>query len=92
MESHHDQRVIPSKTTSSPPASLAFPLIYVGWTFLHGVLAGWYPYPFADVATLGYPTVLKNMVAILVAFLIIAAIIKTIDGLAGRRTAGATGT
>ena len=35
--------------------ALGFPPLYAVWTLVHGALTGWYPYPFLDVAELGYP-------------------------------------
>jgi hypothetical protein len=50
-------------------AALVFPLLYVVWTLVHGVLTGWYPYPFLDVADLGYPRTLINVAGLIAIFL-----------------------
>jgi hypothetical protein len=47
---------------------LTYPLIYVIFTAVHGAITGFYPYPFVDVAQLGYPRVLMNTAGLLVAF------------------------
>lgn len=50
-------------------ASLGFPAAYALWILVHGALTGWYPYFFLDVAELGYPHALLNIVGLVGAFL-----------------------
>lgn len=38
---------------------------------VHGAATGWYTYPFLDVADLGYPRVLANIVGLVLVFLIL---------------------
>ena len=64
---------------------LIYPLAYVGWTVLRGWRTGEYPYPFADVNALGYPTVFVNAAMILAGFLVLGLIAVAIDHLLGRR-------
>lgn len=40
--------------------SLAFPILWFGYTLARGELTPWYPYPFVDVASHGYARVLVN--------------------------------
>jgi hypothetical protein len=40
--------------------ALLWPLLWFGYTLVHGGLSGWYPYPFVDIATHGYGRVLTN--------------------------------
>lgn len=40
--------------------SLAFPIGWLGYTLVRGEITPWYPYPFVDVVSDGYPTVLVN--------------------------------
>jgi len=47
---------------------LIYPLIYILYTAVHGAITGFYPYPFVNVAELGYPRVLINTAGLLVAF------------------------
>lgn len=47
---------------------LALPVLYVGWTLLHGAYSGYYPYPFVNVSRLGYEQVLINIGGLIVAF------------------------
>jgi len=49
-------------------AWLGFPLAYVIWTFVHGAVSGFYPYPFVNVAALGYAAVLLNIAGLFVVF------------------------
>lgn len=52
---------------SDLPRMLLWPVAWIGWTLLHGELAGWYPYGFVDVGKHGYGTVLGVVLGILVA-------------------------
>lgn len=53
-------------------ACLPYPAAYAVYALLRGAADGWYPYPFVDVATLGYPRVAINACAIFAAFAVIA--------------------
>ena len=50
-------------------AALGFPAAYLVWTLIHGAVSGWYPYPFIDVADLGYARTLVNIVGLVLLFL-----------------------
>ena len=50
---------------------LAFPVIYLGWTFIHGAFSGFYPYPFLNGAELGNARVLLNEAGLLLIFLVL---------------------
>ena len=39
---------------------LVVPLVWFGYTLVRGAFVDWYPYPFVDVTTHGYGTVLLN--------------------------------
>ncbi|PWH07097.1 hypothetical protein DEO23_00045 [Brachybacterium endophyticum] len=52
--------------------SLLFPLAYLVWTLAHGTATGWYPYPFIDVAVVGYADALHAGIVILVIMEILA--------------------
>jgi hypothetical protein len=46
-----------------------WPVAWIAYTLVHGAFTGWYPYPFLDVADIGYPKSLLNVVLVpLVAF------------------------
>jgi hypothetical protein len=54
---------------------LAFPVIYLVWTFIHGAYSGFYPYPFLNDAELGNARVLLNEAGLLVIFLVLGFIL-----------------
>jgi len=49
---------------------LVVPVIYMAYCLARGAIGNWYPYWFADVTKLGYPTALRNAGLVLIAFLI----------------------
>ena len=51
--------------------ALIFPLTYAAWILVYGAVSGWYPYPFIDVPELGYAQVAANIVALVMAFLLV---------------------
>jgi hypothetical protein len=53
--------------------SLGWPLLWFGYTLLHGAISGWYPYPFVSVAEHGYGRVLLNSLAVTVVLGVVAA-------------------
>lgn len=57
---------------------LAYPLIYLAWTLGHGATSGWYPYPFLDVADLGYARVLGNAAALVAVYIALEAVLAAI--------------
>ncbi len=63
---------------------LAFPLVYAVYTFIHGALTGFYPYPFINVAKLGYPRVLLNCVFLIVGFALLGLVLVGTDRLLGK--------
>ncbi len=55
-------------------AWLIFPLIYVTFILFRGALSGFYPYPFMNVAQLGYQQVFINTFFITLAFMLVSLI------------------
>lgn len=55
--------------------TLVWPLLWIGYTLIHGAIASWYPYPFVDVIANGYPTVLLNCVGIAVLLLAVTGVL-----------------
>jgi hypothetical protein len=53
---------------TDPLKWLAFPAVYFAYSLLRGAVVGRYPYWFADVELLGYPTALTNAGFVLLAF------------------------
>ena len=54
---------------------LAFPTIYLVWTFIHGAFSGFYPYPFLNGAELGNARVLLNEAGLLIIFLVVGIVL-----------------
>lgn len=61
--------------------AFGWPLLWIGYTLVHGAASGWYPYPFLDVTDLGYPTALRNTAAVLLLALVVASMLKLLDRL-----------
>ena len=71
-----------------------FPVIYFIYILLRGAIANIYPYPFLDVARLGYDQVVLNALGLMAAQLALGLIVAAIDhALAAqkRRSGGALG-
>jgi hypothetical protein len=66
-------------------ACLGFPALYAVWTLTFGALTGWYPYPFVDVADLGYLRVVANIAGLVIAFLLLDLALVGIDRLLGHK-------
>lgn len=66
-----------------------YPLVYFGYALLRGQLIGFYPYPFIDVAVLGFTQVLLNALVMLAAFLVLGLGVIGLDRWQGRRLAKA---
>ncbi|WP_433825014.1 Pr6Pr family membrane protein [Actinoplanes sp. CA-015351] len=56
-----------------------WPAFWISYTLAHGAVTDWYPYPFADVVELGYPTVLVNLGAVVVIAVVIGTILRLLD-------------
>jgi hypothetical protein len=59
--------------------ALVWPALYVAYTLGHGAASDWYPYPFVDVARLGYVTVVRNGVGMVVLMAGVASIYRVGD-------------
>lgn len=62
-----------------------FPLTYLGYALMRGAVIGKYPYPFFDVAKLGYGRVAINSLIILMLLLMFSALFIGITRLRGRK-------
>jgi len=67
-----------------PVKWLVVPILYIAYSLIHGAFDNWYPYWFADVTKLGYPTALRNALFVLVGFLIFGFIYAGIAKVLGR--------
>jgi hypothetical protein len=63
---------------------LLYPLAYVTYSIIRGAIVNWYPYHFADVGVLGYPTALRNAFFVLIAFLVAGLVFVLIAKLISR--------
>ncbi|MBW4692456.1 MAG: Pr6Pr family membrane protein [Lyngbya sp. HA4199-MV5] len=63
---------------------LVFPLAFVAWALFWGAIFGFYPYPFIDVAKLGYPQVLVNSGFMAIGFLVVGLLLVAIDRRLGK--------
>lgn len=46
--------------------ALLWPTLWFGYTLAHGAISSWYPYPFVDATTYGYPRVVINALLVTV--------------------------
>jgi len=64
-----------------------YPLSYLTYTLLRGPYAGWYPYPFIDVAVHGYSKVLFSSAMVCVVFVIFSVLFVGISKMMAKRSA-----
>lgn len=60
--------------------AFAWPVAWIGYTFIHGAATGWYPYPFLNAHTHGYAVAVRNTAVVLVAGGVIVLAFKALDG------------
>jgi hypothetical protein len=60
--------------------AFAWPTAWIVYTFVHGALSDWYPYPFMDVHEIGYAVALRNTGIIVVIAVVLVAVFGWIDG------------
>ena len=60
------------------------PLVYAAYTFVHGPLTGFYPYPFVDLPKIGVAAAARNVVGFVVFFYAVAIVFVAIDRLLAR--------
>ena len=70
----------PRITTHTVARAFVWPVAWVGGTLLHGAVTGWYPYPFLDVGVLGYPRALAATAVVLALGLLVALVLRWLDG------------
>jgi hypothetical protein len=76
---------------SAPLTWCVYPVAYFIYALVRGVLMNVYPYPFIDVAVLGYGRVTLNAIGLLVAFVAVGYLVRAIaNALARRVTPAAT--
>jgi len=67
-------------------AGLIWPVLWFGYTLVHGAVSGWYPYHFIDVGDLGYLHALVNALVVTVLLGIVLSLIWLVDQRAGSLT------
>jgi hypothetical protein len=60
-------------------AAFIWPLLWLVYTFVHGAVTGWYPYPFLDVNTIGFAASVRNSAVVLAIGIVIAAVLTLLD-------------
>jgi hypothetical protein len=60
--------------------AFAWPIAWVGYTFIHGAVTGWYPYPFLNAHTHGYAVAVRNTGVVVLLGIVIALVLKALDG------------
>jgi len=81
-----DDRSRVGAVRAAPASRRAHPRGVVGvagslhrYTFAHGAVTDWYPYPFVDVTVLGYVTMLRNGVGLIVLLLGVGSVFRWLD-------------
>ncbi|WP_092800000.1 Pr6Pr family membrane protein [Klenkia marina] len=69
----------PRVTWSTVGWAMVWPLAWIAYTLAHGAVSGWYPYPFLDVAALGYATALRNLALVAVLALVLLSGFRLLD-------------
>ncbi|WP_229073242.1 Pr6Pr family membrane protein [Actinoplanes sp. DH11] len=59
--------------------AVAWPVVWIGYTFAHGAVTDWYPYPFASVTDIGYGAAVRNMAFIVVIAVAFGALLWGLD-------------
>lgn len=62
-----------------------FPLVWLAYTMLRGVIVGWYPYPFLDPAREGYASVAVYIGAIVAFGIVLCVVIAWVGDIVGAR-------
>lgn len=66
-------------------AWLVFPLVYSVYTLVRGPFVGWYPYPFLDPGTDGWPALIEGVLVLSVAMAVMARVVGALAGIGSRR-------
>jgi hypothetical protein len=60
------------------------PIAYAAYTFTHGPLTGFYPYPFVDLPKIGVWNTARNVLEFIVFFYVMGIVYVAIDRLIAR--------
>jgi hypothetical protein len=62
-------------------AAFVWPVLWLVYTFAHGAVTGWYPYPFLDAAKKGYAGALTSTAFVVLIAFALAVVLKVLDRL-----------
>ncbi len=54
--------------------AILWPVAWISYILIYGVVTKWYPYPFVDVITHGYARVIVNVIAVVAVLLVVTAL------------------
>ncbi|MHA3704205.1 Pr6Pr family membrane protein [Jatrophihabitans sp. YIM 134969] len=66
----------PAFTWSTAAWAFVWPALWIAYTFAHGAATEFYPYPFLDAATKGYPRALAGTAVVLIVAIALAVTLK----------------
>ena len=69
----------PRITWATVRGAFLWPVAWVVYTFVHGAVTGWYPYPFLDVTAVGPGRALLAVAAVLVLGVLVAVLLRLAD-------------
>ena len=69
----------PRMTWATTALAFIWPVAWLVYTFVHGAVTGWYPYPFLDVTTIGLADSLRNSCVVLGVGVVIAVVLTLLD-------------
>lgn len=69
----------PRMSWTTVAAAFVWPALWLIYTFVHGALSSWYPYPFLDVDDIGLVAAIRNAVVVLVIGVVLALVFKALD-------------
>lgn len=69
----------PRATWATTALAFIWPLLWLVYTFVHGAVTGWYPYPFLDVNTIGFADSVRNSGIVLLIGIVIAVVLTLLD-------------
>jgi hypothetical protein len=75
----------PRIDTATIAWAFVWPVAWIAWTFLHGAISGFWPYPFLDADLHGYPVALRNTGFVVVIALVLALLLRGADRRLPRR-------
>jgi hypothetical protein len=59
--------------------AFGWPALWIAYTFAHGAVSDWYPYPFLDVTEIGYGRALRNTIVVLLGAVVLALAFAWLD-------------